>query len=78
MSSPAASLAVDQLLTEAVRVTRPCQLADQPGLVHAADREQSKSKSKYEQTLEIQTQNIASFITFGPKEHKANPEKRMK
>lgn len=67
MSSPVASLAVGQLVTGAVRVTTSCQLADQHGLVRAADKEQSKSKSKFEQTFEIQTQNIASSLAFWAK-----------
>lgn len=43
-------------------------------LVHMADRECSKTKTKCEQTLAFQARTISSATSFWLKQHKANPD----
>lgn len=70
-------MAVGHLLTGAVRPNGPLQLEGQSGLLHKTDRECSKTKSKCEEMLETQAQNITSATAFWPKQHRAHPEERM-
>lgn len=46
-------------------------------LFHMTDRECSQSKSKCEQMLETQAQNITSATVFWPKQHEASPDEVM-